>query len=290
MIAYCSVAAVPPIGLSANGELSGQLELSGEYRTDRHLDLIFTELDSGVERNLIVEATDLYFRDSPLDNVLGAWINQAEANLVFFDISENRDPIGGDDFVNGDPNNQIFIDVLANDRDPDGDQLKIASVDVVSTLGGVILLDDNGTPEDFSGDRISYTPPVTFLSGFDSFRYEVEDPDEGGSNPNVLITLPGRSVDMAISLDVVNSMPVAGSIIKLSATIVNDNDSDVRVQVLLDLPSGLICRSDDSSSEYDRSSGFWTVSVAARETKNIEIDVFVKFFGEFDVVAEISIG
>ena len=290
MIAYCSVAAVPPIGLSANGELSGQLELSGEYRTDRHLDLIFTELDSGVERNLIVEATDLYFRDSPLDNVLGAWINQAEANLVFFDISENRDPIGGDDFVNGDPNNQIFIDVLANDRDPDGDQLKIASVDVVSTLGGVILLDDNGTPEDFSDDRISYTPPVTFLSGFDSFSYEVEDPDEGGSNPNVLITLPGRSVDMAISLDVVNSMPVAGSIIKLSATIVNDNDSDVRVQVLLDLPSGLIYRSDDSSSEYDRSSGFWTVSVAARETKNIEIDVFVKFFGEFDVVAEISIG
>ena len=90
----------PAYSLSANGELTGALQLRGEYRTDRNLELIWTESSTRSERSLNVEATLLYYEEASLDNVLGTWINQDEANLVIFGISENKnkDPIGGDDF------------------------------------------------------------------------------------------------------------------------------------------------------------------------------------------------
>ena len=113
------------------------------------MQLIWTESSTGSERSLNVEATPLYFKRASLDNVLGAWINQDEANLVFFDISENKAPIGGDDFVAVTPCTSQLIDVLANDRDPEDDTLRITSVDATSTLGGTIVVDDQGTPRCF---------------------------------------------------------------------------------------------------------------------------------------------
>ena len=50
----------PAYSLSANGELTGFLQLRGEYRTDTNLDLIWTESSTGSERSLNVEATPLF--------------------------------------------------------------------------------------------------------------------------------------------------------------------------------------------------------------------------------------
>lgn len=278
----------PAFSLSANGELTGTLQLRGEYRTDRHLELVWTESSTGAERSLSVEATPLYFEEASLDNVLGAWINQDEANLVFFDISENRDPLGGDDFVAITPGMPQLIDVLANDRDPEDDMLRIASVDATSTLGGTIIIDDQGTPNVLTDDVVLYTPPVSFQAGFDSFRYFVEDPDEGSDNPVVLITAPISDVDLSLMLSVDNEVPLAGDFVQVSTVINNPGSDSIRAQVLLTFGSGLVYRSDDGAGDYDNAEGFWMVDLAAGESKTLVIEAFVDSFGEFGIDSSIT--
>jgi hypothetical protein len=278
----------PAYSLSANGELTGFLQLRGEYRTDRHLELIWTESSTGSERSLNVEATPLYFEEASLDNVLGAWINQDEANLVFFDISENKDPIGGDDFVAVTPGTSQLIDVLANDRDPEDDMLRIASVDATSTLGGTIVVDDQGTPDVLTDDLVLYTPPVSFQAGFDSFRYFVEDPDEGSDNPVVLITAPVSDVDLSLMLTVDNEVPLAGDFVQVSTVINNPGTDSIRAQVLLTLGDGLVYRSDDGAGDYDAAKGFWAVDLNAGESKTLMLEAFIDSFGEFDIASSIT--
>ncbi len=278
----------PAYSLSANGELTGTLELRGEYRTDRHVELIWTESATGTERSLNIEATPLYFEPAPLDNVVGAWINQDESNLVFFDISENRDPIGGDDYVAVTPGIPETIDILANDRDPEDDMLRIASVDATSTLGGIIEVDDRGTTEVLTDDVVVYTPPVSFEAGFDSFRYVVEDPDEGSDNPVVLITAPVSDVDLSLSLTVNDEAPTSGDFVQVTTTIANSGDDTVRAQVLLTLGSGLVYRSDDGDGSFDKETSFWAVDLTAGETKTLILEVFVDSFGEFNIVSTLT--
>ena len=278
----------PAYSLSANGELTGTLQLRGEYRTDRHVELIWTESSTGTERSLNIEATPLYFEPASLDNVIGAWINQDEANLVFFDISENRDPIGGDDFVAVTPGSPQTIDVLANDSDPEDDMLRIASVDATSTLGGTIVIDDQGTVEILTDDVVVYTPPASFESGFDSFRYFVEDPDEGSDNPVVLITAPVRDVDLSLMLSVNDQVPMSGDFVQVSTVITNSGADDVRAQVRLTLDEGLVYRSDDGDGDFDDSTGFWMVDLTAGESETLVVEVFVNSFGEFGVISAIT--
>jgi len=278
----------PAYSLAQNGEVTGTVQLRGEYRTDRHLELIWTESSTGMERSLNIEATPLYFTEASLENVLGAWINQDESNLVFFDISENMDPIGGDDFVAVSPGTPKVIDVLANDRDPEDDTLRIASVDATSTLGGTIVIDDQGTTEDLTDDVVIYTPPTSFQAGFDSFRYMVEDPDEGSDNPVVLITAPIRDVDLDLTLAVDTEVPLAGEFVQVTSVISNPGVDAIRAQVLISLPSGLVYRSDDGDGDYDSDTGFWMVDLAAGTSKTLVIEVFVDSFGDFDIISAIT--
>ena len=61
----------------------------------------------------------------------------------------------------------INLDLIANDSDPDGDAITLDSVDAVSTSGGTIVVEADGT--------VTYTPPPNF-SGTDTFTYTVCDP------------------------------------------------------------------------------------------------------------------
>ena len=82
----------------------------------------------------------------------------------------NRAPAAVDDTAtvarNGDG---VFIDVLANDEDPDGDPLTVASVTQASS-GSVVN----------NGDFVTYTPPNGF-QGEDSFSYTVSDGTDSAS-------------------------------------------------------------------------------------------------------------
>lgn len=64
------------------------------------------------------------------------------------------------------------LNVLPNDRP--GSTGSIRLLDVVQPANGSVTINNNGTPNIFTDDRILYTPNVGF-SGTDSFRYTIQD-------------------------------------------------------------------------------------------------------------------
>ncbi len=71
----------------------------------------------------------------------------------------------------------VTIDVLANDNDPDGGALTLASVTAPANGSAVI-----------SGNRIIYTPAAGFV-GVDSFSYSVTDEQGGTASASISVTV-----------------------------------------------------------------------------------------------------
>lgn len=75
----------------------------------------------------------------------------------------------------------VDIDVLANDTDPDGDDLTIASL--AQPANGTVSVVSTG-----SGDVIRYVPDAGF-SGTDTFTYTAADPSNETSSASVTVTV-----------------------------------------------------------------------------------------------------
>jgi len=86
----------------------------------------------------------------------------------------NTPPTAVNDNVTTNQNIAVDINVLANDSDPNGDVITIKAFDGVSTKGSNIVLDNRGTPDNLTDDRLVYTPLANF-SGSDSFTYTISD-------------------------------------------------------------------------------------------------------------------
>jgi hypothetical protein len=269
-------------------QAAGSFEMRGTYRTDRHLDVAWQDPTTSEQHSLIVEASQLYFDTSPIDNVLGAWINQDEGNLTFFSISQNNAPIAGDDFVAVDPGAEVEIDVLSNDRDLDGDTIFITDVDSRSSEGGELRIDDNGTPDDKRDDRVFYTPPDGLREGTDTFGYNIEDTEEGGDDARVTVTLPIRDTDVGLSMASANEAPMAGDVVNVATTLVNSGTESVQVQVRFDFPSGLSYQGDEGAGGYDEAKGFWAVRVPAGGEQTLRMDLRVADYGDFMLTTSIT--
>ncbi|WDE06094.1 tandem-95 repeat protein [Thalassomonas viridans] len=89
----------------------------------------------------------------------------ARAGVQLTIIQINSPPVALDDDVSLDEDQEITIDVLANDSDEDGDPLTV-------TLAGP--LSDNGGELTLAGDMIDYKPAENF-NGIDSFSYLIDD-------------------------------------------------------------------------------------------------------------------
>jgi hypothetical protein len=115
--------------------------------------------------------------------------------IVSVKVDPNR-PNAADDEISTTPGQDLVINVLGNDSDPNRQALRIVSV--TQGLRGTVSIDDNGTPDDPSDDRISYAPNNQGESVFslnragnrglfsiggnfrpftDTFSYTVSDPD-----------------------------------------------------------------------------------------------------------------
>ncbi len=92
----------------------------------------------------------------------------------------NAPPVATDDFATVELGTSETIEVLANDRDPNGDDLLITGFSSNSLQGGAIARD---------GNRLRYTPADGFR-GNDSFRYSIGDGNGGTSSAIVNITVP----------------------------------------------------------------------------------------------------
>jgi Ca2+-binding RTX toxin-like protein len=118
---------------------------------------------------------------------------------------ENTPPTAVNDTLTTNQTIAVSINVLANDSDPNGNVITIETFDGVSTGGGKVVLDNRGTPDNLTDDRLLYTPLATF-SGSDSFTYTISDGTDtatasvivevginlnGGDGPDELTGTPG---------------------------------------------------------------------------------------------------
>lgn len=106
----------------------------------------------------------------------------------------NTAPVAADDAVATDEGVAVRIDVLANDSDPEGDVLSVASFTRAS----------HGTLTNLA-NAIRYTPEPGY-SGEDAFTYEIDDGAGGRASASVVITVQPRN-DPPTLPDVLTAQP-----------------------------------------------------------------------------------
>jgi hypothetical protein len=113
----------------------------------------------------------------PIDIDLGVVIGPPPIDPGIIIGSSNNPPGASDDFAQTEMNVSVNIDVLANDSDPDGDELFVSDISIWPENGDVTI-DDDGT--------VTYTPFDGFV-GTDMFDYEVSDGN--GGTDTALVTV-----------------------------------------------------------------------------------------------------
>ena len=110
----------------------------------------------------------------------------AVARVIVTVTDTNEQPVAHDDTAETAEDQAVTVDVLANDSDPDGDELRVESVSAPA----------HGTTRITSGGRVTYTPRANY-HGADRFSYVVTDPDGETAAATVAVTV--RSINDAPS-------------------------------------------------------------------------------------------
>jgi len=98
---------------------------------------------------------------------------------VMNEEAQNLPPIANDDAYEINGPTQTPLDVLVNDRDPEGDPLRVT--DVFAPTFGTVTLD---------GQAVLYLPPPSNdVAGTDTFRYQIADSAGNPAQATVTITL-----------------------------------------------------------------------------------------------------
>ncbi|WP_168800663.1 Ig-like domain-containing protein, partial [Roseinatronobacter bogoriensis] len=130
---------------------------------------------------------------------------------VTLTVAPNTAPDAANDSFTGDFNQPIEGDVLANDSDPDGDDLTV--IGNTDPLNGTVTVNQDGT--------FTYTPETGF-AGTDQFTYTISDGNGGTDTATVTLTVGERPNEAPIAVaDTINGQegePIEGSVL--------DNDSD----------------------------------------------------------------
>ncbi len=100
--------------------------------------------------------------------------NLTGVDIFNLNLPSLPDLLAIDDKVSTEINTQVVIDVLDNDGDFKNNFLAIDSYDLTTSAGGTVIIDDGGTPEDPTDDRLIYTPSKGF-QGIDTFIYKVNN-------------------------------------------------------------------------------------------------------------------
>ncbi len=126
--------------------------------------------------------------------------------------STNQAPVATDDNATTDEDTPVQIDVLANDTDPDGDNLTVNSI-VSQAANGSATTD---------GSTVTYTPNAQF-NGNDSFEYEVSDGNGGLDTALVNVTVTAiNDVPVAVNDTASTNEDMAVEV----AVLDNDSDAD----------------------------------------------------------------
>jgi hypothetical protein len=115
------------------------------------------------------------------------------------------------------------INVLANDRVNDGQKAILLSV--TQPANGTVTIDDNGTPDDLTDDRVLYTPKPNFF-GTDVFTYVMNDtliprgPDSVGT---VTVTVNNVNDPVELRDDVRSATEDTVAIFSVASLLANDS-------------------------------------------------------------------
>ncbi len=190
----------------------------------------FYEIDKYTGKLSFIEAPDFeYPLDYDGDNVYDVIVRVVDSHGAYTDQPlwvEVKDqpeaPVAVDDYAMVKAGGQVGIKVLDNDFDPDGDALKItfAATDKISANGGTIKLNNNGTPDDFSDDKLVYRPAAGF-TGVDTFTYAISDGNGGMDMATVKVKVKPVNQDPLAVDD--HAMVKAGGQVGIQ---VLDNDFD----------------------------------------------------------------
>lgn len=197
----------------------------------------------------------------------------------------NQPPVAETDHATTYIDHAIPITILINDFEPDDGVVVLESIgtngtNTMTTRGGSITINDNGSPADPMDDFVNYSPPASYI-GKDTCYYLVRDNQQPMLMDSALvivtITPPiDLELDKSISPPAVN----LGSNVTFTLTLENKgpgNATGVRVRDLL--PSGLTYVSDNGNGQYDKNTGVWNVgTINALQTKTLQIVTTVTNF------------
>ena len=110
--------------------------------------------------------------------------------IIVYNNNNNSPPSARDDRIRTEQNKPVVVAVLDNDKDADGDKIKIISVSS-PTNGGTVMMNEN--------DTITFVPGRDFV-GVDTFSYVIADSegntDEGKVSADVRGVTDGKQQDM----------------------------------------------------------------------------------------------
>ncbi|MHA7246763.1 Ig-like domain-containing protein [Arthrobacter tecti] len=133
----------------------------------------------------------------------------------------NAAPVAGNDTATTGRQGSVSIDVLANDTDPNPDDaLRIVGVEGTDSVQGTATVDDGGTPDDPSDDRVVFTPNPGF-AGTATFTYIIDDGAGTQSRAQVAVTV--TNAEPAAELDATSTEWNTPVVVDVLA---NDNDAD----------------------------------------------------------------
>lgn len=162
----------------------------------------------------------------------------------------NAAPVANDDSAITSQNTLVNVDVLANDTDLENDPLMI---DILATADGTAVVNDNGTPNDYTDDTVDFTPDIGFQGGA-WFTYLVNDGllDSNEATVTIQVTEP-NDIPVAADDPYLANEDVLLSVNALTGVLANDTDAndDPLTAVLVSGPSdGALTLNGDGSFSY----------------------------------------
>ncbi|NND60857.1 MAG: tandem-95 repeat protein [Gammaproteobacteria bacterium] len=194
-------------------------------------------------------------------------------------LPPNRAPVAGDDTAVTDEDTAVTINVLANDSDPDGDSLSVASVSAAA----------NGSVAN-NGGNVTYTPNTGFF-GTDSFTYTITDGDLTSNTATVTVTVNEEVIDNTAPTAVDDAATTDQDMAVTVDVLANDSDVDgdsLTVASVTQPANGNVVDNGDGTVTYTPDAGFFgtdtftytvtdgtasssaTVTVTVNETPNQE--------------------
>ena len=176
----------------------------------------------------------------------------------------------------------LVIDILNNDREPDGHDIILtgAGTDAFNgqtNQGGIVVLNNNGTPSDPTDDFVDYTPPLGYI-GLDTFYYHIDDSGTPtlSDETSVFIEITPL-IDLELQKDVSPAITSIGQNVTFTLTLTNQGPEAASGILVRDrLPSDYIYVSDNGGGAYYNYSGVWYVPyLAIGNTTTLEIQATI---------------